>query len=129
MMKIGTPALTKAIISEMFDALDANRDGDLSYDEFAAYVSGAAKARKNLLNQLDRETQDDMREQIKELFNMMDTDRSGNLDIDEIFHAYQNMGIPRSKEECKKQIYDVSKGNKVIDMSQFTELMMPVMVD
>ena len=61
-MKIGMPALTQAIISEMFDCLDANRDGDLSLDEFAAYVNGAAKARKNLLNQLDRDTQDDMRE-------------------------------------------------------------------
>ena len=60
----------------------------------------------------------------------MDEDNSNSLEADEIYSAFQNIGMPRTKAECKELID--SRGKKKpgsLILEEFEDFMKPMMLD
>ncbi|PRW55898.1 Calmodulin [Chlorella sorokiniana] len=88
---------TAAELADLMQRMDANQDGSISFDEFAAAMAGQAE---------DEETEQQLRE-IREVFSMFDTDHSGTLCATELQRALRILGVDMTCSEVALLISEV----------------------
>jgi Ca2+-binding EF-hand superfamily protein len=71
----------------------------------------------------------EQKQEIREAFDLFDLDGSGTIDVKELKVAMRALGFEPKREELKKMIADLDKGNSDrLDFSEFLELMVKKMV-
>ncbi|KAK0401525.1 hypothetical protein QR680_015836 [Steinernema hermaphroditum] len=107
MTKMGQ-APTDREVDEMFDAADANNDGNIDFNEFLTI------ARSNIIEMPS----------LRDTFYEIDVDLDGFITRDELQKAFQRMGHFLTDEDAKL-IFDVIDANKDgrIDFEEFRHLM------
>ena len=68
----------------LFDALDANRDGLISVNEFCLCIEGVQKSIQERLRAFDSDLEKALKEEINQLFDFFDTNKDGRITFDEL---------------------------------------------
>lgn len=66
---------------------------------------------------------DEQRRDIKEAFDLFDTENTGKIDTKELKVAIRALGFEPKKEEIKKMIAEIDKGDGKISFEDFLDLM------
>lgn len=69
------------------------------------------------------ELSDEQRRDIKEAFDLFDTENTGKIDTKELKVAIRALGFEPKKEEIKKMIAEIDKGDGKVSFEDFLELM------
>lgn len=69
------------------------------------------------------ELSDEQRRDIKEAFDLFDTENTGKIDTKELKVAIRALGFEPKKEEIKKMIAEIDKGDGKVSFADFLELM------
>lgn len=69
------------------------------------------------------ELSDEQRKDIKEAFDLFDTENTGKIDTKELKVAIRALGFEPKKEEIKKMIAEIDKGDGKVSFEDFQELM------
>ncbi|PZC82018.1 uncharacterized protein LOC110372298 [Helicoverpa armigera] len=69
------------------------------------------------------ELTDEQRRDIKEAFDLFDTENTGKIDTKELKVAIRALGFEPKKEEIKKMIAEIDKGDGKVSFEDFQELM------
>ena len=73
LVSLNITGISKDDYAFLYDQLDINQDGDLTFNEFTLYLEGATRTTFQKQH-LSREVEDEIRQQIYELFRQIDTD-------------------------------------------------------
>jgi len=85
-----TADVTKKKMTQLFNALDTQGDGELEFEEFESIAQDPEV--KTWLASMDIETDD-----LKKLFNLVDTSKNGAISVDELLHRIPRLqGAARS---------------------------------
>mmetsp|Transcript_72945 Transcript_72945/g.194692 ORF Transcript_72945/g.194692 Transcript_72945/m.194692 type:complete len:178 (-) Transcript_72945:42-575(-) len=76
-----------------------------------AAAGGAGKSRSKARHPQRTELKDEQKAEIKEAFDLFDTDGTGTIEAKELKVALRALGFEPKKEELKKLIGDLEKGN------------------
>ena len=71
-------------IELLFDALDTNRDGLISVNEFCLCIEGVQRSIQDRLRAFDPELEKSLKEEILQLFDFFDTNKDGKITPDEL---------------------------------------------
>lgn len=89
----------------LYDALDMNRDGYISVNEFCLYLEGSKLTQEQKLKAFDIDLEKEMREEIMNLFKFFDKNGDGRISVDEVLAAMrsvnQNVGMKEAQEMMK----------------------------
>ncbi|XP_049865651.1 uncharacterized protein LOC126366544 [Pectinophora gossypiella] len=69
------------------------------------------------------ELTEEQRRDIKEAFDLFDTENTGKIDTKELKVAIRALGFEPKKEEIKKMIVEIDKGDGKVSFEDFLELM------
>lgn len=69
------------------------------------------------------ELSEEQRRDIKEAFDLFDTENTGKIDTKELKVAIRALGFEPKKEEIKKMIAEIDKGDGKVSFEDFLELM------
>lgn len=69
------------------------------------------------------ELSEEQRRDIKEAFDLFDTENTGKIDTKELKVAIRALGFEPKKEEIKKMIVEIDKGDGKVSFEDFLELM------
>lgn len=69
------------------------------------------------------ELSDEQRRDIKEAFDLFDTESTGKIDTKELKVAIRALGFEPKKEEIKKMIAEIDKGDGKVSFEDFLDLM------
>lgn len=75
------------------------------------------------------EVSEEQRRDIKEAFDLFDTESSGKIDTKELKVAIRALGFEPKKEEIKKMIAEIDKGDGKISFEDFLDIMTVKMAD
>ena len=92
MADLKLPGIDKEEFSEIYDAIDVNRDGQLSVNEFGLYVKGAKAPRTERLLNLTEQNKREIYEEIDKLFREFDKNGTNKIDPVEIQQMMKSLG-------------------------------------
>ena len=101
------PGVSAADLGLVFDALDVNGDGEITFDEFALYLQGSKKLKEERKRDMDPEIRREMQDQVAELFTQFDADGDGQITAEEIHRTLLSFGMRRTLEQCRAMIRGV----------------------
>lgn len=107
MKRNAIPGITAADLGLVFDALDVNGDGEITFDEFALYLEGSKKQKEERKKDMDPEIKREMQDQVAELFTQFDADGDGEITAEEIHRTLLSFGMRRTLEQCRAMIRSV----------------------
>lgn len=132
MAELRIPGLRPADLGTLFDALDANDDGNLSAHELGTFISGARRERRERLQGLDPVVRREMDSQIDQLFQVFDEDGDGRISVDEIRRTLQAFGVEKTVQQCEDMINTATDGGGAangLDRRAFHKMMLPYLED
>lgn len=104
-------------LQSMIDKIDANGDGCIDVDEFAALYQTIMDDHGN-----DEDEEEDMRE----AFNVFDQNGDGFITVEELRSVLASLGLKqgRTVEDCRRMIRKVDlDGDGMVDFKEFKQMM------
>ena len=103
------PRNKKSFVEWMYEVIDIDRNGKISFKEFAIFAEAKAQIDYN-----DEEWFERM------IFRMMDVDKSGGIDPDEFKRLVELLGVPSTEKDIQQLIKDIDANKDgVINMDEF----------
>ncbi len=110
----------------LFDALDMNKDGNLSINEFCLCIEGIQITKEQRLKCFDPDLEKEMVSQIIILFNFFDTNSDGLITIKELHNALRSINPTISTVQVDEIMKQADKNSsQSIDKQEFVNLMLP----
>ena len=101
---MGIPGIMPSDCGLIFDAIDINNDGVLSYNEFGMFIEGAKATRQQRTQELDQGLIESMTREIRDLFHQFDENHDGHVTADEIVKAMMALGQRITLEDASNMI-------------------------
>lgn len=97
--------LTKESLTTLFKSLDADNSGYLDLKEFSLYVGYTERLQKEIMNNIDNDTQAKLDQKIDRLFRLIDANHNGFVDVDELYQMLKPLRPGKiSKAYCNQII-------------------------
>ena len=110
----------------LFDALDMNKDGYLSVNEFCLCLEGVQLTLDQKMKTFDLDLETSIKAEINALFEFFDTNKDGYVSEEELTFAMRSVNPYIGSKEVKEIMLqaDANK-NGTIDRTEFLTLMLP----
>ena len=113
--------MTKAVLSNLFKAIDLDGDNGISVNELAVWIQGAKLTREERIQKTDPEVLKTIDQSIKDLFNMFNTGKG--ITANDLFNMMKAYG-PVRIEDAQAMIAQHDKdGNGSLDLGEFKLIM------
>lgn len=113
---------------QLFDAIDTNKDGLISVNEFCLCVIGTQQSLDQRLRAFDPDLEKNLKDEINFLFDFFDSDKNGAISMAELSAALKanNSGTTQAQIELMMKQTNVSNSGG-ISRKEFMDMLLPQM--
>jgi len=120
--------LTMEEIELVFEAVDMNKDGLLSVNEFCLCLEGVQQSFEQRLRAFDPDLEKCLKDDINTLFDFFDTNKDNKITIDELQLALKSQNSLITQFEIEQIMKQGDRDmNNYIDRKEFIEILLPQM--
>ena len=118
--------MSNSDFGNVFDAMDFFGDEKLSLKEFSTFLESVKDLRMEKMRDMGESLPNLIKANAIDLFNLFDEDKNGKVSIDELYRTFVAIGVKRTYDQCKEQIYSISQSTE-LDKNQFSKLIVEVL--
>jgi Ca2+-binding EF-hand superfamily protein len=113
-------------IELVFEAVDMNKDGLLSVNEFCLCLEGVQQSFEQRIRAFDPDLEKSLKEEINTLFDFFDTNKDNKITIDELQLALKSQNPFITQHEIELIMKEGDRDlNKNLDRKEFADILLP----